>query len=326
MSRQSAQIVPWQKSHTLASPAQPNGEQTQSIYSVIGRLTRILTAPQRALICERVSPGARFIRQAASHPRTTSSYSPMKRAIALAANGLPPPQLPAADSSNPVLLEMRKGVLLDVGNALNQFSEIDRTIRAFCEQCSDYIGQSKRLPRMTHQAALPKNSPVGTPAYEDYVFFAIIKTHLHGGIFRPFHPAASAHDSDRYEEELDKMNADEVANLIQGFARAIVGENGESCCFRPFHEVGVSLGRRSRVPRLAARLCRLLLVCALGVGVRKSIAAQCPSFDPILWLRDGVRQVSEVGVNLREWNWLRSTGDDCYGLDSESHKIQNKLV
>jgi hypothetical protein len=66
---------------------------------------------------------------------------------------------------------------------------------------------------MTHQSALPRNSPVGKPAYEftstgDYVFFAllsIINTHLYRDIFRPFHPAASAQESDRYEEEYLKM-------------------------------------------------------------------------------------------------------------------------
>jgi hypothetical protein len=181
------------------------------LYSVVGRLTRIRTVPQRVLIRE--SPRARFDSQATSHPQSALAYPSRKRAITLAANGLPPPQLPAADSSNPVLLEMRKGVLLDVGNVLTQFSKMDRMIRAFCEQSSDYIGKSKRLPRITHQSALPKNSPMGKPAYEftsteDYVFFvllSIINTHLYDDIFRPFHPAASARDSDRYEQEYLKM-------------------------------------------------------------------------------------------------------------------------
>lgn len=169
----------------------------------------VSTVPQRAVIRARESPRARFDSQLASRPRTTSSHPRRKRAITLGGDGLTPPQLPAADSSNPVLLEMRKGVLLDVGNVLNQFSKMDRTIRAFCEQSSDYIGKSKRLPRMTHQPTLPKNSPVGRPAHdfsstEEYLYFillSIINTHLYEDIFRPFHPAASPQESDRYEEE-----------------------------------------------------------------------------------------------------------------------------
>jgi hypothetical protein len=155
----------------------------------------------------RVSIRARLDSQTASHPRT---YPPRKRAITLTADGLAPPQLGAADSSNPVLLEMKKGVLLDVGSVLNRFSKMDRTVRAFCERSSDYIGKSKR---MTHRSALPRNSPVGKPTYEfpsteDYVFFAllsIINTHLYEDIFRPFHPAASAKENDRYEKEYLKM-------------------------------------------------------------------------------------------------------------------------
>jgi hypothetical protein len=175
-----------------------------SVYSVSGRLTNILTVPQRALIRARESPRARFDSQITSHPRTTSSYPPRKRATTLAADGSTPPQLGAADTVR---------VLWDVENILNQFSKMDRTIRTFYEQTSDYTGQSKQPPRMTHHFASPKNSPVGQPAYEftssaDYVFFtllSIINTHVYNDIFGPFHPAVTAQESDRYEEEYLKM-------------------------------------------------------------------------------------------------------------------------
>ena len=130
--------------------------------------------------------------------------SPPRLRRAVSAGSAPQP-LGAVDSSNPVL-EMRRGSLLGVEKVLHQFSEMNRTIRVFCERSSDFIGESTRVPRMT--LALPEHSPVGKPAYEfssseDYVFFtllSIINTHLHDNIFRPFHPAASAQESDRYEE------------------------------------------------------------------------------------------------------------------------------
>jgi hypothetical protein len=112
----------------------------------------------------------------------------------------------AADPLDPVF-EAGKGV--GAGDVLSQFSKMDRTIRAFCEQSSNHIAQSKRLPQMTHQPlTLPERSPVGKSAHEftsteDYVFFtllSIINTHLYGDIFRPFHPAASAEESQRCEK------------------------------------------------------------------------------------------------------------------------------
>ena len=216
---------------------------------------------------------ARSCSHVASTSRAVPSPQRRRRAISLSGDGSAPQPLGAIDSSNPVL-EMRGGALLGVANVLNQFSKMNRTIHDFCERNSDYIGQSKRVPR--RPSALPEHGPVGKPAYEfscseDFVFFtllSIINTHLYDDIFRPFHPAASAQESDRYEEHHlklidtcefvthfsiassdvlafewlglqqqsatwrsqtfssidNKVNADGVANLVRGFARAIIRE------------------------------------------------------------------------------------------------------
>jgi hypothetical protein len=109
---------------------------------------------------------------------------------------------------------MRRGSLLDVGNVVKQFLDLNANLRAFCDEISDHTGRSKRLPRLRAQSsAVPENSPVGKPAHEfsspdEYVFFvllSIINTHIYDDIFRPFHPAASAQESNRYEEEYLKM-------------------------------------------------------------------------------------------------------------------------
>ena len=128
-------------------------------------------------------------------------------------NDLSAPLLKASDASDPVLLEMKKGVLLDVGNILNQFANLDRGIRDLCDACSEHIGRSKRLPRIgPNTPPAPKDSPVGKPASEftsaeDYSFFvllSIINNHIYTDLFRPFHPAAPPEQNDQLEEEYMK--------------------------------------------------------------------------------------------------------------------------
>ena len=171
------------------------------------------SAFQRAVVSTRESPRVRLTSQVAPGARTASSHQRRKQAITLSGDGLAPPQL-NADWSNPVVLEMRKGLLLDVGSVLNKFSKMDRDIRTFCEESSEHMARTKRLPRMTAQSsALPENSTIGKPAREfgspeEYIFFVLlstINTHLYEDIFRPFHPAASVQESDRYEEEYLEM-------------------------------------------------------------------------------------------------------------------------
>jgi hypothetical protein len=99
---------------------------------------------------------------------------------------------------------MKKGVLLDVGNILEQFSNLNRSIRDFCGTCAEHIGKSKRLPRIGRNTAPPpQGSPVCKPASEftsaeDYSFFAllsIINNRVYADIFQPFHPAASPEEN-----------------------------------------------------------------------------------------------------------------------------------
>jgi hypothetical protein len=95
-------------------------------------------------------------------------------------DGLSAPLLKPSDASDPVLLEMKKGVLLDVGNILNQFSNLDRNIRDFCNECAEHIVRTKRLPRIGPSTPpLGTDSPVGKSASEftsaeDYAFFALL--------------------------------------------------------------------------------------------------------------------------------------------------------
>ena len=125
-------------------------------------------------------------------------------------DGLSAPLLKPSDASDPVLLEMKKGVLLDVGNILNQFLNLDRSVRDFCDACAEHIGGSKRLPRIgPHAIPVPRNSPVGKLASEftsaeDYSFFillSIINNRIYADIFRPFHPAATPEENDQLEEQ-----------------------------------------------------------------------------------------------------------------------------
>src|ERR1700733_13097138 len=148
-----------------------------SMYCEVIGLTRICpTVPSQALIRGRESPLARFDDQFSPRSRTTSSPA-RKRTVTLSSNGSAPSHLAASELSNAVVLEMRKGALLDVGNVLNQFAKMDKDIRAFCDKSADHIGKSKRPAWTTTQlSAFPENSPVGKPAHEfvkleDYVFF-----------------------------------------------------------------------------------------------------------------------------------------------------------
>jgi len=79
-----------------------------------------LAVPQQALIRGRESPLARFDSQVSPPSR--------KRTVTLSGDGSAPPQLGVSELSNPVVLEMRKGALLDVGNVLNQFAKLDKDI------------------------------------------------------------------------------------------------------------------------------------------------------------------------------------------------------
>ena len=137
-----------------------------------------------------------------------------KRAVTMIGNDLSAaPLLKSSDASDPVLVEMKKGVLLDVGNILNEFANLDRGIRDFCDACSEHIGKFKRLPPFgPHTPPAPKDSPVGKPASEftsaeDYSFFvllSIINNHIYTDLFRPFHPAAPPEQNDQLEEEYMK--------------------------------------------------------------------------------------------------------------------------
>ena len=182
------------------------------MHYVAAGLTHILrAAPQRALVRARESLRGQLTSQVSPCPRTTSSMPRRKRAVISSGNGLTPSQLGA----NPVVIEMRRGRLrLDAGNVLKQFLGLNTNVRTFCEDISSHIGQLKQLPRLgALSSTLPENSPVGKPAHqfsspEEYVFFvllSIINTHIYDDIFRPFHPAASAQESNRYEEEYLKM-------------------------------------------------------------------------------------------------------------------------
>ena len=66
-----------------------------------------------------------------------------KRAVKTVGNDFSTLLLKAPDTSNPVLLEMKKGALFDVGNVLDQFASLDWGIRNFCDACSEHIGKSK---------------------------------------------------------------------------------------------------------------------------------------------------------------------------------------
>ena len=136
-----------------------------------------------------------------------------------------PPQLSATDSSNPVILEMRKGIFLDVDNALNQFHKLNKDIRLFCQQCSDHIARLEPIPWPTvHSSFSPESSPVGKPAHdflslEDYLYFvllSIVNRRLCESIFRPFHPAAPVQESDSYKREYSRRTGMWHVSIFSG--------------------------------------------------------------------------------------------------------------
>lgn len=156
---------------------------------------------------------------AQQRPRNDSLLRPLrKRAITLSPDRAPPRGLGAADSSNPVLLEMRKRGLMDFGGVLNQFSDLGSDIRALCDKCAEHIGRSTQLPRKP--VPLLRQSPIGKPAHEfgsaeDYAFFtllSIVNTNTCDMVFGPFHPALTERDSSRYMGEYVEM-IDSCASL-----------------------------------------------------------------------------------------------------------------
>lgn len=162
----------------------------------------VLGPNPRSRILSQASPGDGRARRAGG-----------KRAITVAGDVRGPPVLRGADATDPVLLEMQKGLLLNVGNVLDEFEDLDRDVRAFCDRCADYIAKMKQLPRITAVSpTVPAGSPVSKPpadfpGVEDYVYFtllSIINSRLYGDIFRPFHPAISVEENKRYEEQYER--------------------------------------------------------------------------------------------------------------------------
>jgi hypothetical protein len=175
-----------------------------------------LAAPQPALSRH---PRDRVGSQA-SPPQPGTSQPPIKRATTLAGDGMTP-----ADSSNPVIMEMRKGRFLDVDNALSRFLKLNKDIRLFCQQCSDHIARLEPIPWPTvHSSFSPESSPAGKPAHdflslEDYLYFvllSIINRRLCEDIFRPFHPAAPVQESDRYKREYSRLTGTWHVSIFSG--------------------------------------------------------------------------------------------------------------
>lgn len=161
----------------------------------------------------RANPRQRIISQAAPSSNGYNRRTSGKRAVTLSGDGLSAPLLKGADATDPVLLEMKKGLLLNVGNVLDQFADLDRTIRAFCDRSADEINGRKSLPRFTGQVSpVAAGSPIGKPAseftsVEDYVYFvllSILNSQLYTYIFRPFHPIASVDENERYERQYEE--------------------------------------------------------------------------------------------------------------------------
>jgi hypothetical protein len=138
----------------------------------------------------------------------TEALQGRKRAVTMVDGHFSPPLPKSSDALDPVLLEMKKGELLDAGNILNDFNKLCQRIRDFCDACAVHVGEFKQLPRMGPHAASP-DTLIGKPAREfasaeDYVFFVIISTitnRIYQDIFRPFHPTTAPDVKDRYEEE-----------------------------------------------------------------------------------------------------------------------------
>ena len=150
----------------------------------------------------------RFVSHTATpRSRNDSLLQPRrKRAITLSPDGSTPRGL-GPDSSNPVIVEMRKRGLTDFTHLLNQLLELNSAIQDVCNQCADHVAKSKQLPRRPSPLSQP--SPLGKPAHEfssteDYVFFAslsIVNTVTCDFVLGPFHPAVSEKENARWMEE-----------------------------------------------------------------------------------------------------------------------------
>lgn len=173
-----------------------------------------------------------MLRQIVDPPRTTSWLNPNadipsqaspedsraqrsggKRVVTLSKDSHGVLFLRGTDTADPTFLEMQKGLFLDVGNVLEEFANLDRGVRSFCDRCGGYIGRTKQLPRISPPPQpVPKNSPINKspedfPTVEDYVYFmllSIINSHLYRDIFQPFHPASSIEENKRYEEQYER--------------------------------------------------------------------------------------------------------------------------
>lgn len=169
------------------------------------------TGPPSAVV--RDNPRQRIISQVSPSSNGYTRRAGGKRAVTISPNGPSAPLLKGTDATDPVLLEMKKGLLLNVENVLNQFVDLNQTIRAFCDRFADGTSGRKRLPRFTGQVdPVPAGSPVGKLAseftsVEDYIFFvllSIVTSHIYSDIFRPFHPVASTDENERYEKQYEQ--------------------------------------------------------------------------------------------------------------------------
>lgn len=116
--------------------------------------------------------------------------------------------------SDPILREMQRGILFDIGSILDQFVDFDREVRAFCDNVADYYASIAKLPYGLNSINTTSSGPFVTkpasefPSVEDYVFFtllSIINTNAYKYIFRPFHPAGSKEDNSKLESEYERQ-------------------------------------------------------------------------------------------------------------------------
>lgn len=119
------------------------------------------------------------------------------------------PLEPTAQSpSDPVVREMMRGVLCDVGGLLNRFNDIIQEIRTICDDCVDDVFESKKGISIYEENYLQigqTESPVGKaidnfPSPGDYLYFAflsVINRCIWTYLFSPFHPCATCAENDR---------------------------------------------------------------------------------------------------------------------------------
>ncbi|KAF8317139.1 hypothetical protein DL93DRAFT_2165797 [Clavulina sp. PMI_390] len=147
-------------------------------------------------------------RLASAASPSSSSFSARRRANTISGEGLGA-ALAWGSSTDPVLLELNSGRLLNVGNVLDHFTDFQRDMQSFCDKTADQLSHHKGTPQFSPDAAAPKNSPVTKPAsdfpsVEEFIYFAllsIVNTRLYNDIFLPFHPCASIDENRRWEEE-----------------------------------------------------------------------------------------------------------------------------